>query len=237
MTVRMPLVLTFFLMLLLPGTSWGLEAFSRPQGQSAHLEMGIFQIYPANRFGNALYLEQTLLKRFPERSVRAALNIRDDRGVLVLVEEQDGMRKLELIRSADDQEGRLRKGRGEFYEFADYKAGIQQVFRVQTDHIELLRPGVRTASGLTRNDTHAVFYHISESQEVEIAGQAKRRYTFRLHLVKRNAPGKVLLPKLRIQDTSARLRLGWRGPSILTATLSNGGVQEYDLRDYAPGFF
>ncbi|MDP7318018.1 MAG: hypothetical protein QGH12_07500, partial [SAR324 cluster bacterium] len=199
----MPLVLTFFLMLLLPGTSWGLEAFSRPQGQSAHLEMGNFQIYPANRFGNALYLEQTLLKRFPERSVRAALNIRDDRGVLVLVEEQDGMRKLELIRSADDQEGRLRKGRGEFYEFADYKAGIQQVFRVQTDHIELLSPGVRTASGLTLNDTHAVFYHISESQEVEIAGQAKRRYTFRLHLVKRNAPGKVLLPKLRIQDTSA----------------------------------
>ena len=237
MTVRMPLVLTFFLMLLLPGTSWGLEAFSRPQGQSAHLEMGNFQIYPANRFGNALYLEQTLLKRFPERSVRAALNIRDDRGVLVLVEEQDGMRKLELIRSADDQEGRLRKGRGEFYEFADYKAGIQQVFRVQTDHIELLSPGVRTASGLTLNDTHAVFYHISESQEVEIAGQAKRRYTFRLHLVKRNAPGKVLLPKLRIQDPPARLRLGWRGPSILTATLSNGGVQEYDLRDYAPGFF
>jgi len=72
---------------------------------------------------------------------------------------------------------------------------------------------------------------------VEIAGQAKRRYTFRLHLVKRNAPGKVLLRKLRIQDTSARLRLGWRGPSILTATLSNGVVQEYNLRDYAPGFF
>ena len=237
MTVRIHLVLAISLTLLLPGISWGLEAFTRPLGQPAHLEMGNFQIYPINHFGNALYLKQTLLKHFPEQSVRAALNIHDDRGVLALVEEQDGMRKLELIRTADDQEGRLRKGRGEFYEFADYKAGVQQVFRVQADHIELLSPGVRTASGLTLNDTHAVFYHISESQEVEIAGQAKRRYTFRLHLVKRNAPGKVQLRKLRIQDTSARLRLGWRGPSILTVTLSNGGVQEYDLRDYAPGFF
>ena len=128
MTVRIHLVLAIFLTLLLPGISWGLEAFTRPLGQSAHLEMGNFQIYPINHFGNALYLKQTLLKHFPEQSVRAALNIRDDRGVLALVEEQDGMLKLELIRTADDQEGRLRKGRGEFYEFADYKAGVQQVF-------------------------------------------------------------------------------------------------------------
>ncbi|MEE2717900.1 MAG: hypothetical protein VX610_10780 [SAR324 cluster bacterium] len=237
MTTRIHLVSAISLALLLPGWAWGLEAFTRPQGQPAHLEMGNFQIYPIHRFGNALYLKQALLKRFPERSVRAALNIRDDRGVLALVEEQDGSRKLELIRTADDQEGRLRRGRGEFYEFADYKAGIQQVFRIRTDHIELLSPGIRTASGLTLNDKHAVFYHISESQEVEVDGQTKRRYTFRLHLVKRNAPGKVLLRKLRIEDTSARLRLGWRGPTILTATLSNGGIQEIDLRDHAPALF
>ena len=237
MTTRTHLVLALLLTLFSPGIAWGLEVFTRPQGQPAHVEVNGFQIYPANRFGNALYLDQALLKRFPERTVRAALKIRDDRGILALVEEQDGVRKLELIRTAEDQEGRLRRSRGEFYEFADYKAGIQQVFRIRGDHIELLSPGVRTASGLTLNDTHAVFYHISESVEVVIDNQTKRRYTFRLHLVKRNAPGKVMLRKLRIQDISARLRMNWRSTSVLTATLSNGTVLEYDLREHAPGLF
>ena len=62
MTVRIHLVLAIFLTLLLPEISWGLEVFTRALGQSAHLEMGNFQIYPINHFGNALYLKRYSVK-------------------------------------------------------------------------------------------------------------------------------------------------------------------------------
>ena len=72
---------------------------------------------------------------------------------------------------------------------------------------------LRTASGVTLSNTHAVFYHITESSNSSdnlTNSNPGWNYKFRLHLTRLGQPQLVSLYQISIVDQSPKPKLSWK---------------------------
>ena len=116
------------------------------------------------------------------------------------------------------------------------------MFRIFEDKIIPLLPNLRTGTGGAVSQTHAVFYHISNSKNITSVNQngqetASRVYTFRVHVIKRDLESAVSLYDLPIHDANYLLKLVWENEYSVSYKLSNGKKHIIDLRKYAPSLF
>lgn len=226
----------------LPWHASAVKFHNRDANHRGLVESGIFQIYPENQEGNGLYLNGLLIISKIDRTLISAKNIKNTSSTVYLYSDFNQELALGLADGPEDGKGRLRRVDAEFYEYTNYDLGIQRVFRLLNGRIYPVYENLRTAAGVTVSNTHAIFYHITESGKVEDAlenGSVKSRwyFKFRLHLAKRGQPGVANLPGIRIENDSARLRLFWQNDHILGWRKNSGEIQFYDLRVYAPEMF
>jgi len=223
-------------------TTGAVKIFSRDPDHRGVIEFTPFQIYPENRVGNGIYLEKKLLGSHPQRVILNIVNIKDTDNHVYLYRSLKGVLGLDIVKNDTGEDVRFWQVDPEFYQYSNRTSGTRRVFRIFEGKIIPLLPNLRTGTGVTVSQTHAVFYHISNSKNVTSVNQngqeiSSRLYTFRLHVIKRDLEGAVSLYNLPIQDLNYLLKLVWENEYSLSYKLSNGKKHIIDLRKYAPNLF
>jgi len=223
-------------------TTGAVKIFLRDPDHRGVIEFTPFQIYPENRVGNGIYLEKKLLDSHPQRVILNIVNIKDTDNHVYLYRGLNGVLGLDIVKNDTGEDVRFWQVDPEFYQYSNRTSGTRRVFRIFEDKIIPLLPNLRTGTGVATSQTHAVFYHISNSKNVTSVNQngqktASRVYTFRLHVIKRDLEGAVSLYDLPIQDANYLLKLVWENEYSVSYKLSNGKKHIIDLRKYAPSLF
>tara|TARA_Y100001970_G_scaffold293952_1_gene445013 strand:- start:5043 stop:5801 length:759 start_codon:yes stop_codon:yes gene_type:complete len=232
-------VIYFFL---LSQETISVENYPRDSRHRGILELNLYQIYPENRIGNGIYFNKKLLDSHPERMITNIKDINSTKSSVYLYRNKIGDLGLSIIKNKDDGEARFWNVDGEFYQYSNRSSGLQRVFRIFNNKINPLLPNVRTGRGLSISETHAVFYHIIDSQEMSIPNEngqevKQRYYTFRLHVVNRNLEKIASIFNLSIKDTNYNLKLFWENEFSVSYKLSNGEKNIIDLREHTPKLF
>ena len=225
----------------LQGTSLhALEIQPRDEKHLGVVSEGDFIIYPQNRLGNGLYRDNILLVSQIDQSVIGSQPIKDTKSVVYLYQDQNDEFGLGLINGENEGIGRLKKVGAEFYEFSNYEIGYQRIFRILQGRLISVLENLRTASGVTLSETHAVFYHITESsssQKMDEAEKPKWNYRFRLHLTRLGTPQVVTLYKVPLEDENVKLKLSWKDDFKLVHRKKNGSEDTYNLKKISPSMF
>ena len=190
----------------------GVELHPRDATHRGVVDEGGFTFFPENRLGNGLYREGKLLASKTGRSIISAKLIRGTNSVVYLYTALSDELGLGLVNGMEDGTGRLKRVDTEFYEYSNQEIGYQRIFRVLNRQIIAVLDNLRTGTGVTLSDTHAVFYHIVDSSSIMVEGDSGEQvsvwnYKFRLHLARRGKPGVVNLYQFTIEDQSLRLNL------------------------------
>ena len=218
------------------------EIFSRDTNHRGVIEFAPYQIYPENRVGNGIYIEKKLLDSHPQRVIINIVNIKDTDNHVYIYRGFSGALGLDIVKNNTGEDVRFWQVDPEFYQYSNRTSGTRRVFRIFEDKIIPLLPNLRTGTGVAISQTHAIFYHISNSKNVTSINQngqktTKRVYTFRLHVIKRDLEDLVSLYDLPIKDANYLLKLNWKNEHSLIYKLSNGKEYTIDLRKYAPSLF
>ena len=236
------LITTVFTLLSSASTTRAVEIFLRDPDHRGVIEFTPFQIYPENRVGNGIYLEKKLLDSHPQRVILNIVNIKDTYNHVYLYRGLHGVLGLDIVINDTGEDVRFWQVDPEFYQYSNRTSGTRRVFRIFEDKIIPLLPNLRTGTGVAASQTHAIFYHISNSKKVTRVNQngqklASRVYTFRLHVIKRDLEDAVSLYGLPIQDANYLLKLVWENKHSVSYKLSDGKKHIIDLRKYAPSLF
>ena len=223
-------------------TAVAVKIFLRDPDHRGVIEFNPFQIYPENRAGNGIYLGKKLLDSYPKRVILNIVNIKDTENHVYLYRSLNGVLGIDIVKNDTGEDVRFWQVDPEFYQYSNRTSGTRRVFRIFEDKIIPLLPNLRTGTGVATSQTHAVFYHISNSKNVTRVNQngqeiSTRVYTFRLHVIKRDLEGSVSLYDLPIQDTNNLLKLVWENEHSVSYKLTNGKKHIIDLRKYAPSLF
>ena len=218
------------------------EIFSRDSNHRGVIEFAPYQIYPENRVGNGIYLEKKLLDSHPQRIILNIVNIKDTDNHVYIYRGFNGALGLDIVKNNTGEDVRFWQVDPEFYQYSNRTSGTRRVFRIFEEKIIPLLPNLRTGTGVAASQTHAVFYHISNSKNVTSINQngqetSSRVYTFRLHVINRDLEDAVSLYDLPIRDVNYLLKLVWENEHSVSYKLSNGKKHIIDLRKYAPSLF
>ena len=218
------------------------ELHPRDKNHRGLVQNGEFSYYPENRLGNGLYREGKLLASESGRLIFEALEIRDTNSVVYLYSDPSNELHLGLVNDEGDGNGRLKSVDAEFYEYTNNDIGYQRIFRLLNGAIVPVLEKIRTGTGVTLSDTHAVFYHIIKSGSTKVTTETGEEvetwsFTFRLHLTKRGQKGVVTLFGMDVQDKMASLKLFWKDEHTLVVSKSTGMQMLFDLKNYASKIF
>ena len=239
---NMLFVFTGILLLLLPHEVWAVETFSRDSEHRGIVDLAPYQIYPENRMGNGIYLDNKLLDSHPQRVILNITSIKNTKSYVYLFLAQNGVLGLDIVKNDADGDARFWRIDPEFYQYTNRDFGIQRVFRIFQNKVVPLLAHLRTGAGVATSTNHAIFYHITGSKDITRTNSSgleftQKVYTFRLHLINRNFEKIQSLLNLPVQDISYRLKLKWVNEYSISYKLSNGKKETVDLRKYAPTYF
>jgi hypothetical protein len=235
-------VFTGLLLLILPQGISAVEPFSRDSEHRGIVDLAPYQIYPENRIGNGIYLDNKLLDTHPQRVILNITSIKNTKSYVYLFRAENEVLGLDIVKDEADGDARFWKVDPEFYQYTNRTSGIQRVFRIYQEKIVPLLTNIRTGAVVATSANHTILYHITDSKEItrtNSSGQviSQRVYTFRLHLINRNFKKIQSLSNLLVQDFSYRLKLKWVNEYSVSYKLSNGKEKIIDLRKHAPTYF
>ena len=153
--------------------------------------------------------------------------------IVYLFRDVNGQEGLGLVNGINEGTGRLKKVGEEFYEFSNYEIGYQRIFRILQGKVVPVLEKLRTASGVTLSNTHAVFYHITESNNSSdnlTNSNPGWNYKFRLHLTRLGQSQMVSLYQINIVDQSPKLKLSWKNEFELIHRKKDGSEEIYNLQ-------
>jgi len=181
-----------------------------------------FQIFPGNKLGNTIYLNNKKLVK------------RDDLAMIDVVEAPEGYIYHGLDEGGNsvlgytgDQDAKFIPLPAGLYHLLLGNNGKKKIYWINGKRqIEDLLPRRNTGTGVVYNNVDkAVFYHIAKGETIETEdGRERYQYTFRLHVINTQTYKVMHLPKT-IKDFSLRLRLEWMDEDTIKYTLSDGKVE------------
>ena len=221
-------------------TTGAVEIFLRDPDHRGVIEFTPFQIYPENRVGNGIYLEKKLLDSHPQRVILNIVNIKDTDNHVYLYRGLNGVLGLDIVKNDTGEDVRFWKVDPEFYQYSNRTSGTRRVFRIFEDKIIPLLPNLRTGTGVAASQTHAVFYHITESSNSSdnlTNSNPGWNYKFRLHLTRLGQSQLVSLYQINIVDQSLKLKLSWKNEFELIHRKKDGSEEIYNLQKISPQMF
>ena len=216
------------------------EIQPRDSLHSGVVKEGDFTIFPQNRLGNGLYRNGTLMASEEDQQIIGSQPILGIESIVYLFRDVNGQEGLGLVNGINEGTGRLKKVGEEFYEFSNYEIGYQRIFRILQGKVFPVLEKLRTASGVTLSNTHAVFYHITESSNSSdnlTNSNDGWNYKFRLHLTRLGQPQLVSLYQISIVDQSPKPKLSWKNEFELIHRKKDGSEEIYNLQKITPQMF
>ena len=221
---------------LLPGFLFAAETFLQDDDHRGVVHVGEYQIFPEKRWGNGLYLNNELLVTFPNRQILEVYEIPNAESLVYLYAEAQQKLAMGLYDLSQQEQARIKNVDDEFYEVWVFALGIRKIFRIYQNKIQSVAPHLRTATGVTPSHSHIAYYHITNSEVIEVDGANQRVYDFRIHILKREAAEPQNLNMI-VRDSRSILKLSWVDARTLRYELSDGTLHEIDVAAQLPNYF
>lgn len=216
--------------------AWAQDTSQAPSYSTRIKQLGNYQIFPTERYGNALYLNRQLLASFGGRMILDLQEIPNGESLVYLYRDEEQNLALGLYDFSESKRARIKRVDDEFYEVWVFSLGIRAIFRIFDGKIERVASHLRTARGVTPSVEQVAFYHISASEVLEGENGKYRVYDFRIHVLKRKQT-KPLRLSVTVRDSRSILNLSWPEATVLRYELMDGTIKDLSLSELLPDHF
>ena len=183
-----------------------------------------YMIFPEGKIGNSLYHKKKRIFSRQDLVIRDIFDAKE--GLIYLaynVTEEPNMGWIgpEGVTLEAIEDG--------FYLFE--RESKRKIFRVDPKgKIQNLLPRSNTPDNLVSNGKNkAVFSHITAGEAVEVEGRSRYLYTFKIHIVRKNAERIETLPT-KYHSYDSKLKYTWVQPNLLKIRHGDGEVAEINVK-------
>ena len=195
---------------------------------------GPYQIFPENRPGNAVYLNNRLVVSVPERAIVQVVPLPKEGRFAYLTQNVFGNAELGVYLPPTDPTPKVKKVAEGFYYVVMVIEGIvyKKLYRIVQDaNIVDVLPRSKTADGVVAGEAGVLFYHVAGADTTEQDGRTIYQFRLRLHV--------LLFQEERLRNldypvinTLPRLKLAWKNGSGVEYMLADGRVEVLSLAQF-----
>ena len=221
------------LALLLASTGWAGRQFPTDTAHRGIVPTGPYQIFPENRPGNGVYLDNRLLLSITEHTITAVKPLAKEGAFVYLLQKPEGGFDLGVQLDSAEPKPRITEVARNFYHAVIVIDGVvyKKFFRVVRAGIVDLLPNSKTVDGMTVGGPGVLFYHVASMSQGDQDGRVVNQFGLKLHL--------ALFEEERlrnldypIQNTLPRLKLAWRGDTDIEVHLADGRVEILSISQF-----
>lgn len=214
--------------------AWASPALTTDAEHRGIVPFGPYQVFPENRPGNGVYLNDRMVISLPERTIVHVMPFVKKGRFVYLSQNVFGNAELAVHLPPTDPAPRVKKVAEDFYYAVMVMDGIvyKKVYRVvQDSQIVDVLPGSKTAAGVTPGEAGLLFYHVSGASTREQDGETIYEFNLRLHLLMYEEERMRNLD-YPVVNTLPRLRLAWKDANSIEYTLADGRVEVLSLAQF-----
>ena len=197
------------------------------------VSFGVYQVFPENRPGNAVYLNNRLLLSLPGATITTLVELPRPGRFAYLAKKTDGGTILGVSLPRSDPAAKIKKYSNSFFHATMVIDGVvyKKLYRIVQDQILDLLPNSKTADGVTPGPAGLVFYHVSSVERVERNGRSVSMFNLRLHL--------ALFEDERLRNLDypipnalPRLKLAWSDDATIEVNFAEGQVEMVSVSQF-----
>lgn len=217
---------------------WGGRAWAAEQFPSSPTHRGIakfdpYEVFPENRPGNAVYLNDQLIFTQPDLTIVDVLPLPADGRFTYYALDAQGQAHVGVFTQAGDGTPRIKQVTPNFYHVVVVLGGVvyKKMYRVVNKNLQDLLPDSKTADGPVAGPGGVVFYHVATAINTTQNGQTTHGFGLKLHL----APygnGRVQSLSFLITNDKASLALKWVDDTHIQVGLTDGRTQVIGLDQF-----
>jgi hypothetical protein len=221
------------ILLALAPSGWAARELPTDPAHRGIVPFGPYQIFPENRPGNGVYLNNRLVLSVPEHTITGVKPLVKEGRFAYVVRSRFGGTELGVYLPTAEPPPRIKPIAEGFYHAVVVIDGTvyKKLFRLVRDTIVDLLPNSKTADGMTVGAPGILFYHVSSVATEEQDGRLVNQFGLRLHL--------ALFEEERlrhldypIMNTLPRLELAWNGDTGIEVRLADGRVEVLSISQF-----
>jgi hypothetical protein len=219
-------VLLLALGLLCAGGARAAEQFPSSPNHRGLAPFDPYVVFPENRPGNAVYLNNTLVFEAGEQTVVDVLPLPVPGRFAYYALDTQGTGSLNVFVQPKDPKPRIEEIASGFYHVVLVLDGVvyKKLYRIVDRNILDLLPSSKTADGPVAGPAGVVFFHVATAIHDTADGQDKRGFGLKMHLALYNDPHTRDLSYL-ITNDRPDLKLTWLDDSHIQVGLAGGETQ------------
>ncbi len=193
-----------------------------------------YQVFPENRKGNAIYLNNRMVFSLPEVAITHIMPLPQEGRFVYLTRNDDGNIDLGIHLPPTDLAPRITKVAEAHYYAVMVIDGVvyKKAYRVlQNNSLVDLLPLSKTAAGLVGGEPGVVFYHISTAQKEEQNGKTVNKFGIILHLSLFDDE-RLRHLDYPVYNTLPRLNISWVDKSSIQYRLADGRVEVVSISQF-----
>ena len=167
------------------GTAFAAEQFPASPDHQGVVSFAPYAVFPQNRSGNGIYLNDTLILTEPGWTVLDVLPLPAPGRFVYLSRDAQEQRRLGVYTTTADRKARIREVTPGFYHMVTVLDGVvfKKMYRILEDKLVDLLPVSKTADGAVAGPAGVLFYHVASAVREDENGSSKSAFGLRLHLV------------------------------------------------------
>ena len=188
---------------------------------------GPYQIFPENRAGNGVYLNNQLMVSSPGNTIIQVVPLLKEGRFVYLARNAAGRSEVAVRLAGSDPPPRLKRlADGLYYAVMVIEEVVyKKVYRVLQDGVIVdVLPRSKTADGMTPGESGLLFYHVAGAETIEHEGKTIYQFALRLHLLMYQEERLCNLD-YPVINTLPRLQLTWKNDASVEYTLADGRVE------------
>lgn len=160
------------------------EQFPASQDHQGIVSFAPYVVFPENRPGNGIYLDDNLILNEPGLTIQDVLPLPATGRFVYLSRDGEGQSYLKVYTTTADRKARIRNVTSGFYHTVVVLDGVvfKKVYRVVEEKLLDLLPVSKTADGVVAGPVGVLFYHVASAVREDENGSTKSAFGLRLHL-------------------------------------------------------
>lgn len=192
-----------------------------------------YLVFPENRLGNGVYLDNQLVFESRERTVVDVLALPAEGRFAFFALNPQGQGALDVFVKGNDAKPRIQELTPGFFHVVMVLDGVvyKKMYRIIDNNVLDLLPSSKTADGPVAGPEGVVFYHVATAIRETEDGQSKRGFGLKLHLALFEDERTRHLDYL-ITNQLPELRISWLDSTRIEIGLADGRTEVLSLAQF-----
>jgi hypothetical protein len=215
------------------GAAQGAEQFPSSPNHRGMAPFEPYVVFPENRPGNGVYLDNQLIFNTPEQTLVDVLALPAEGRFAYYAIGPQGKGSLGVYVKPNDGKARVDEITPGFYHLVVVMDGVvyKKLYRIIDNNILDLLPSSKTADGAVPGPVGVVFYHVATTVRESEAGQPRRGFGLKLHVALYEDERTRHLDYLITNDLPD-LKITWLDESRIQIGLADGRSETLSLSQF-----